>query len=113
MTLFASSGNARTFNYNAGDVGFVPASFGHYVENIGNSTLRFLEIFNTDRYQDISLAQVRSHPCFSVDCFGSSRFLSYQWLALTPPDLVKAHLDLDDETIASLSKKKQIVVGPA
>ncbi|KAI0749328.1 oxalate decarboxylase [Daedaleopsis nitida] len=92
VTLFASQGNARTFNYNAGDVGFVPASFGHYVENTGNTTLRFLEIFATDRYQDISLNQ---------------------WLALTPPDLVKAHLQLDDATIASLSKTKLTVVGPA
>ncbi|KAI0833429.1 oxalate decarboxylase [Trametes gibbosa] len=91
VTLFASSSNARTFNYEAGDVGFVPASFGHYVENTGNATLRFLEIFNTDRFQDISLNQ---------------------WLALTPPDLVKAHLDLDDETIARLSKTKYTVVGP-
>ncbi|KAJ2971963.1 hypothetical protein NUW54_g12373 [Trametes sanguinea] len=63
-----------------------------YVENIGNTTLRFLEIFNTDRYQDISLQQ---------------------WLALTPPDLVKAHLGLDDETISHLSKTKYTVVGPA
>ncbi|KAI9057342.1 Bicupin, oxalate decarboxylase/oxidase [Trametes sanguinea] len=92
VTLFASESNARTFNYQAGDVGFVPASFGHYVENIGNTTLRFLEIFNTDRYQDISLQQ---------------------WLALTPPDLVKAHLGLDDETISHLSKTKYTVVGPA
>ncbi|KAL1949402.1 hypothetical protein VTO73DRAFT_8283 [Trametes versicolor] len=92
VTLFASSSNARTFNYEAGDVGFVPASFGHYVENTGNTTLRFLEIFNTNRFEDISLSQ---------------------WLALTPPALVKAHLDLDDETIANLSKTKLTVVGPA
>ncbi|CAL1716021.1 unnamed protein product [Somion occarium] len=92
ITLFASSGNARTFNYQAGDVGFVPASFGHYVENTGNSTLRFLEIFKSDRFQDISLNQ---------------------WLALTPPELVKAHLQLDDETIGHLSKTKPTVIGPA
>ncbi|OJT03382.1 Oxalate decarboxylase OxdC [Trametes pubescens] len=92
VTLFASSSNARTFNYEAGDVGFVPASFGHYVENTGNTTLRFLEIFNTNRFEDISLSQ---------------------WLALTPPALVKAHLDLDDDTIANLSKTKLTVVGPA
>lgn len=36
-----------------------------------------------------------------------------QWLAFTPPALVKAHLNLDDETIAKLSKVKQEVVGPA
>ncbi|RPD82689.1 oxalate decarboxylase [Lentinus tigrinus ALCF2SS1-7] len=92
VTLFASSSNARTFNYQAGDVGFVPASYGHYVENASNTTLRFLEIFNTDRYQDISLNQ---------------------WLALTPAELVKAHLDLDNETISKLSKTKYVVVGPA
>ena len=37
----------------------MPASFGHYVENTGNTTLHFLEIFNTNRFQDISLNQVR------------------------------------------------------
>lgn len=50
------------------NVGYVPPSFGHYVENIGNTTLKFLEIFNADKYEDISLNQ---------------------WLALTPPDMVK------------------------
>lgn len=89
VTIFASSANARTFDYQAGDIGFVPATFGHYVENIGNTTLRFLEIANTDRFQDISLTQ---------------------WLALTPPTLVKAHLGLSDDTIAHLNKTKQFVV---
>ncbi|KAI0926167.1 hypothetical protein AcV5_008697 [Taiwanofungus camphoratus] len=91
-TLFASASTARTWDYEAGDIGFVPASYGHYIENIGNDTLRFLEIFNTDRYQDISLNQ---------------------WLALIPPELVKAHLQLSDETISQLSKTKPIVVGPS
>ncbi|KAJ7056856.1 oxalate decarboxylase [Mycena amicta] len=91
VTIFASQGNARTFNYQPGDIGFVPTAMGHYVENTGNTTLRYLEIFNTERYQDISLNQ---------------------WLALTPPALVKAHLQLSDETIASLSKTKPVVVGP-
>ncbi|KAK7444797.1 hypothetical protein VKT23_015114 [Stygiomarasmius scandens] len=89
MTIFAAEGNAATFDYQAGDIGFVPATFGHYVENTGNTTLRYLEIFNGDRVQDISLSQ---------------------WLALTPPDLVKAHLNLDDETIAKLPKVKPVVV---
>ncbi|ESK89462.1 oxalate decarboxylase [Moniliophthora roreri MCA 2997] len=92
VTIFASQGNARTFDYQAGDIGYVPTAMGHYVENIGNTTLRFLEIFNTDRFQDISLNQ---------------------WLALTPPDLVKAHLNIDDDTISKLSKTKPIVMGPA
>ncbi|QRV73690.1 oxalate decarboxylase [Ceratobasidium sp. AG-Ba] len=91
ITVFASSANARTFNYQAGDIGYVPPSFGHYVENIGNGTLKFLEIFNSDKYEDISLNQ---------------------WLALTPPDVVKAHLQLDDDTINKLQKHKPTVVGP-
>ncbi|KAF9007406.1 oxalate decarboxylase [Cyathus striatus] len=92
MTIFAAQSNARTFDYQPGDIGYVPAAMGHYVENIGNTTLRFLEIWNTDKFQDISLNQ---------------------WLALTPPALVKAHLGLSDDVLSSLSKTKQTVVGDA
>ena len=28
MTIYASSSNAITFNYQAGDVGYIPATFG-------------------------------------------------------------------------------------
>jgi hypothetical protein len=28
VTIFAASSNARTFDYQAGDIGFVPAAFG-------------------------------------------------------------------------------------
>ncbi|CAE6505084.1 unnamed protein product [Rhizoctonia solani] len=91
ITVFAAQSNARTFNYQAGDIGYVPPSFGHYVENIGNTTLKFLEIFNSDKYEDISLNQ---------------------WLALTPPEMVKAHLQLSDDTVNKLQKVKPIVVGP-
>ena len=89
MTVFGSSGKARTFDYQAGDVGYVPFAMGHYVENIGPEPLCFLELFRSDRFADISLNQ---------------------WMALTPPELVKAHLNIDDETIAQLSKSKQVVV---
>ncbi|CAE6474591.1 unnamed protein product [Rhizoctonia solani] len=93
VTVFASSANARTFDYQGGDIGYVPPTFGHYVENTGNTTLKYLEIFNSNIYEDISLNQ---------------------WLTLTPPDMVKAsaHLQLSDETISQLQKVKPIVVGP-
>jgi oxalate decarboxylase len=61
---------------------------GHYVENAGTTPLRFLEVFKSSYYADVSLNQ---------------------WLALTPPELVKAHLKLDDETIAALHKQKHSV----
>jgi hypothetical protein len=31
--VFGSTGNARTFDFRAGDVGCVPFAMGHYVEN--------------------------------------------------------------------------------
>jgi oxalate decarboxylase len=89
MTVFASAGKARTFDYQAGDVGYVPFAMGHYVENTGDQTLTFLELFKSDRYADVSLNQ---------------------WMALTPPELVQAHLNLDEQTIAALSKTKPVVV---
>jgi oxalate decarboxylase len=89
MTVFASSDKARTFDYQAGDVGYVPFAMGHYVENTGDEPLRFLEMFRSDRFADISLSQ---------------------WLALTPPGLVQAHLNLDDGTMAALPKDKPIIV---
>jgi oxalate decarboxylase len=91
MTVFASSGKARTFDYQAGDVGYVPYAMGHYVQNTGDEPLVFLELFRSDRFADISLNQ---------------------WMALTPPGLVQVHLNLDEATIAALSKTKPIVVGP-
>ena len=90
MTVFASSGKARTFDYQAGDVGYVPFAMGHYVQNTGDETLVFLELFRSDHFADISLNQ---------------------WMALTPPELVRAHLNIDDRTIAALSKTKPIIVG--
>jgi oxalate decarboxylase len=90
MTVFASSGKARTFDYQAGDVGYIPLAMGHYVQNTGTDKLVYLELFRSDRFADVSLNQ---------------------WLALTPPELVKAHLNVADETIAALSKNKPIVVA--
>ena len=77
MTVFASGGKARTFDYQAGDVGAVPFAMGHYIENTGDETLVFLEMFRSDHFADVSLAQ---------------------WMGVLPPELVKAHLNLDDET---------------
>lgn len=90
MGVFASEGNARTFNYRAGDVGTVPFAFGHYIENIGNAPLRFLEMFRSPHFQDVSLNQ---------------------WMALTPPELVQAHLNLNKTMMRALRKEKWPVVN--
>jgi oxalate decarboxylase len=89
MGVFAASGQARTFDFLANDVGYVPFAMGHYVENTGTTTLRFLEIFKSDYYADLSLDQ---------------------WLALTPPELVAAHLRTDPALMRALRKQKVPVV---
>jgi oxalate decarboxylase len=89
MTVFASGGTARTFDYQAGDVGYVPFAMGHYIENTGDTTLRFLEMFKSDHFADVSLNQ---------------------WLALTPPELVQAHLHLNQKAMGALQKEKRPVV---
>jgi oxalate decarboxylase len=89
MGVFASSGQARTFDYRAGDVGLVPFAMGHYIENTGDSTLRFLEIFKSSYYADLSLNQ---------------------WMALTPPELLQDHLKLDPKVIGVLRKNKDAIV---
>lgn len=88
--------------------GYVPAANGHYVENTGNTTLRFLEVFKTDTFQDVSLAQVRPYLLI----YSLILTMLRQWLALIPPAMVKETLNLDNETISHISKVKQIVVGP-
>ncbi len=90
MTVFGADARARTVDYQAGDVGYVERSLGHYIENTGTQPLRFLEMFRSDHYEDVSLEQ---------------------WMALTPPQLIRQHLRLDDATIAHLRKDKQAVVG--
>jgi oxalate decarboxylase len=89
MGVFAASGQARTFDYLAGDVGYVPFAMGHYIENTGTTPLRFLEVFKSSYYADVSLNQ---------------------WLALTPPELVQSHLKLDSQTMAAFHKEKFPVV---
>ena len=47
MGVFGASGQARTFDFQAGDVGYVPFAMGHYIENTGTTPLRFLEMFKS------------------------------------------------------------------
>jgi oxalate decarboxylase len=89
MTVFAAEARARTFDVAAGDVGYVPFAMGHHVENTGDERLRFLEIFRSERFSEISLTQ---------------------WLALTPPALVAEHLNVGDAVLRALPRVKRPVV---
>ena len=79
MTVFNTGPKAVTRNFSAGDIGYVNANLGHYIKNIGDTDLVFLEVFKADKYENISLSE---------------------WLTHTPPALVAAHFNLTPEDIA-------------
>ncbi|WP_327010352.1 cupin domain-containing protein [Dactylosporangium sp. NBC_01737] len=85
MGVFAGSGMNRTFNYQAGDVGYVPFAYGHYIENTGKEPLVFLEMFRNPRFEDISVSQ---------------------WMANTPPEVAAATLNQERATIEALPHTK-------
>ncbi|MFS0557549.1 oxalate decarboxylase family bicupin [Brevibacillus sp. 179-C9.3 HS] len=89
MTVFIGNGNARTFDYQAGDVGYVPFATGHYIQNTGTETVWFLEMFKSNRFVDVSLNQ---------------------WMALTPHELVASNLCVGPELLDALRKDKWPVV---
>jgi oxalate decarboxylase len=89
MTVFDATSNARTFDYRAGDVGYVPRTLGHYIENVGSTPVRVINVFNSPVYEDVSLNQ---------------------WMALTPPELVRGHLNLDDAAMRALRRDYHPVV---
>jgi oxalate decarboxylase len=67
------------------------ANTDEWLENTGDDPLRFLAMFRSDRFAHVSLAQ---------------------WMALTPPELVQPHLNLNAATMAVIgqSREKPIIV---
>jgi oxalate decarboxylase len=90
MTVFGSAGKARTMNFNANDVGFVPSVAGHYIENTGDTDLVFLELFKSAQFQDFSLNN---------------------WLRHIPPAMAKAHLHVSDATLKAIPAEKLLVIA--
>ena len=56
MSVFGSHGRVRLEEFNAGDVGYVPQGYGHYIENAGSEDLELLIVLNNGTYESISLA---------------------------------------------------------
>jgi len=89
MTVFATAGRARTMDFQAGDVGYIQKTLPHYVENTGDTDLKFLEMFKSSYYQDLSLSE---------------------WLTHTPPELVAAHLNIDKATLDAIPKDEVVIM---
>jgi oxalate decarboxylase len=89
MTVFATGGRARTMDFQAGEVGYIQKTLPHYIQNTGNTDLKFLEMFKSSVYQDLSLSE---------------------WLTHTPPELVLAHLGIDKTTLDAIPKEKAVIM---
>lgn len=87
-TIYLAPDAAQTFDYTAGDVGYIPASNSHYIENTGIEDVVFLEVLQAPKFTDISVAQ---------------------WLKVTPKQVVMDTLGLSEETIANLPKDKTYI----
>jgi oxalate decarboxylase len=90
MTVVLPHG-ARTMDFHANDVGFVPRIAGHYLENMGDTDLQVLEVFATGDFQEISLNN---------------------WIRRLPPEMVTAHLNLDADSIRKISADAGVYILP-
>jgi oxalate decarboxylase len=88
MTVFAAGTHARTMDFQEGDVGYILQSNPHYVENTGDTDLVFLEMFKSDHYEDISLAE---------------------WMSHTPHKLVDQHLRVGRAMIDAIPKQEAVI----
>ncbi|KAF2203609.1 Bicupin, oxalate decarboxylase/oxidase [Delitschia confertaspora ATCC 74209] len=89
LTVYQAPAASRTFDFSAGDVGYVPVPNAHYLENTGSEPLVFLEVLLADTYSDISVNQ---------------------WLGLTPAQIVKDHLNVDDAFVSTLPKTEPFIM---
>lgn len=88
ITVFQGPDAARTFDFTAGGVGYIPQAASHYVENTGDEDVIFLEVLQAKKFTDVSAAQ---------------------WLALTPKQVVQDHLHLAEGVWESLPREKQYI----
>jgi oxalate decarboxylase len=67
------------------DIGYVKRSNGHYIKNVDDTDLQFLEVFRSSYFTDVSLSD---------------------WLTHTPPALVAQRLNVDVATTAQFPNDK-------
>ncbi|KAB5531385.1 RmlC-like cupin domain-containing protein [Coniochaeta sp. 2T2.1] len=90
ITVFTAPEASRTFDFTPNGVGYIPHAASHYIENTGTEDLIYLEVLQSHRFTDISVAQ---------------------WLALSPRQMVKDTLHLPDEVIDRLPRSKEYVIA--
>jgi oxalate decarboxylase len=88
LTTYAAVGRARTMDFNAGDVGYVPKTMGHFLVNTGDTDIRYLEMFRSSYFADVSLTN---------------------WMAHTPLELLEAHTHISRDILEKLPKNKVVI----
>jgi oxalate decarboxylase len=86
MTVFGSGGRARTDAFAAGDVGYVPQGYGHYIENTGEEDLVVLLALNNGTYQSVSITA---------------------WFAGTPVETLATNFGVPVSTFAAFPKGEE------
>jgi oxalate decarboxylase len=90
QTVMSTGPLGRTMDFQEGDVGYVPQTFLHYIENTGDTDLVFLEMFaKVNRFEDLSFSE---------------------WLAHTPPEAVIAHTGFDKVTYDAIPKNGGVIM---
>src|SRR5215831_12306943 len=90
MTVFGSHGRVRTEEFDAGDVGYVPQGYGHYIENIGNEDVELLIALNNGTYESISLAD---------------------WIGANPHLLLATNFEVPESTFKDFQTRNRFLVG--
>jgi oxalate decarboxylase len=78
-----------TANFHPGDIGYVKKALGHYVENIGNTDLVYMEVFKADRFEEVDLSD---------------------WLAHSPIDMVAETLNIDHGLLSQIPTNNPAIV---
>ncbi len=90
MGVFGSHGRERTDEFIAGDVGYAPQGYGHYIENAGTDDLEVLIVLNNGTYQSISLSA---------------------WVAANPHLLLATNLRVPESTFANFPTRERFMPG--
>ena len=88
MTVFGSHGRARTDEFAAGDVGYVPQGYGQYIENTGKDEVQVVLVLNNATYKSISITG---------------------WLVANPDLLLATNFGVPESVFASMPNRALII----
>ncbi len=61
MAVFDTGPHAVTMDFSPGDIGYVRRNNEHYVKNVGDTDLQFLQGFRSSYFAEVSLSDWLTH----------------------------------------------------